>query len=353
MENTDYQISKNQFLLQPVAYKEVAQNEIVAMDGTHYKFGTAEVTLTPDISEDIDSFIGVTSKQSKLAEDSFGETGVANLRNFFAQANRRNKDRLVVVANTQTRKVTHVLPTKKHLIPPETFFDFAEMFMDKSQYEPDAIEYNDGSEVSIRMRPIHPQFMSFTKDDDFISNGLWLKWTPVEIAFGNYYERLVCRNGMTQITLNKQLRTNSLEDEYTINAMLGTNADNPILRQNLVTMLTNARAATVTSASVRELGCGVRLLKRMGVPEEEAAKLIPYEENVSLYERAGHTMMNKELAMAISNMNVWQLFNILTAFASHTTLWGEHDIRRSMLMSNSVDFLNSKRDIKDYYNIYA
>ena len=64
-------------------------------------------------------------------------------------------------------------------------------------------------------------------------------------------------------------------------------------------------------------------------------------------------MMNKELAMAISNMNVWQLFNILTAFASHTTLWGEHDIRRSMLMSNSVDFLNSKRDIKDYYNIYS
>ena len=262
MENTDYQISKKQFLLQPVAYKEVARNEIVAMDGTHYKLGTAEVTLAPDIADDIDSFIGVTSKQSKLAEDSFGEKGIANLRNFFAQASRRDKDRLVVVANTQSRKVTHVHPTKKHLIPPETFFDFAEMFMDKNQYEPDALEYNDGSEVSIRMRPVHPQFMSFTKDDDFMSNGLWLKWTPVEIAFGNFYERLVCKNGMTQITQNKQLHTNSLGDEYTIKAMLGTNADNPILRQNLIAMLTNARAATVTSASVRELGRGVRLLKK-------------------------------------------------------------------------------------------
>ena len=353
MENTDYQISKKQFLLQPVAYKEVARNEIVAIDGAHFKLGTAEVELKPEITEDIDDFIGVTSKQSKLAEDSFGETGVANLRNFFAQTNRRDKDRLVVVANTQSREITHVLPTKKHLIPPETFFDFAEMFMDKSQYEPDAIEYDDGSEVSIRMRPIQPQFMSFTKDDEFMSNGLWLKWTPVEIAFGNYYERLVCKNGMTQVTMNKQLHTNSLEDEYAIKAMLGTNADNPILRQNLITMLTNARAATVTSASVRELGRGVRLLKRMGVPEEEAAKLIPYEENINQYEQAGRIMTNKELALAISNMNVWQLFNILTAFASHTPLWGEHDIRRSMLMSNSVDFLNSKRDIKDYYNIYA
>ena len=62
MENTDYQISKKQFLLQPVAYKEVARNEIVAMDGTHYKLGTAEVALTTNIADDIDRFIGVTLK---------------------------------------------------------------------------------------------------------------------------------------------------------------------------------------------------------------------------------------------------------------------------------------------------
>jgi hypothetical protein len=52
-------------------------------------------------------------------------------------------------------------------------------------------------------------------------------------------------------------------------------------------------------------------------------------------------------------MSVWQLFNILTAFATHNQLWPAHDTRRSELMAQSVELLNQKRDIRSYQNIYG
>ena len=54
MEHTDYQIAKNQFLLQPVSYREVDKNDIVALDENHYRIGNATVKLTPDMVGNID-----------------------------------------------------------------------------------------------------------------------------------------------------------------------------------------------------------------------------------------------------------------------------------------------------------
>lgn len=350
MENTDYQILKNKILLQPTAYKEFDKNEIVAVDETHYRLGNATVEFSPKISENIDSFIGLKTGQSKMAEDSYGSNGLANLRNFFAQAKQNKKEKIIVVADTETRTITGIHRTKTHFIPPQSFFEFAEMFMDKNQFEPDAIDYGNGSDISIRMKSLNPQVMSFTKGDDFISNGLWLRWNPAEISFGNYYERLVCKNGMTQISHQKQMSLDSLQDERKIGLLLG-NYDS-FLRQNMHLMLENAQKSIATQASVRELGIGTRILKQMGVDQKITTELIPYDENVARYEESGYPIDSESLALAVSSMTVWQLFNIMTAFASHTKIWGEHDIRQTMLMTRSMDFLNRKRDIKQHYNIY-
>jgi hypothetical protein len=167
---------------------------------------------------------------------------------------------------------------------------------------------------------------------------------------GNYYERLVCRNGMTQVTQNRQMHLDSLEDEQKVRLLLGDS--NGFLRQNLAVMLKNAQTAIATQASVRELGLGARILQQAGVEPETVSKLIPYKENVERYEQAGCPTNAEGLAMAVSNMTVWDEFNVLTAFASHNKVWHNHDIRRTMLMSRSVDFLNRKRDIRRHFNVY-
>ena len=350
MDNTDYQILKNKILLQPTVYREVDKNEIVAVDETHYRVGNAVVEFSPEMAEDMDRFVGLKNGQSKLAQDSYGDSGVANLRNFFSQARHKRNEKIVLVADTETKSITSVHQTPKHLIPPEAFFNFAEMFMDKNRYEPDAIDFGQGSEISIRMHSLDPQIMSFAKGDDFISDGVWMNWTPVEIAVGNYYERLVCRNGMTQVTQNSQMHIDSLDDEPRVRMLLGNS--NSFLRQNLALMLKNAQLAIETQASVRELGLGAKILQHSGIEPEMVAKLIPYKENVEKYEKAGYPINSEGLAMAVSDMTVWDEFNVLTAFASHNKVWRNHDIRRTMLMTQSVNFLNRKRDIRKQYNVY-
>ena len=350
MDNTDYQILKNKILLQPTVYREVDKNEIVAVDETHYRVGNAVVEFSPEMAEDMDRFVGLKNGQSKLAQDSYGDSGVANLRNFFSQARHKRNEKIVLVADTETKSITSVHQTPKHLIPPEAFFNFAEMFMDKNRYEPDAVDFGQGDSISIRMKSLDPQIMSFAQGDDFISDGVWLNWSPVEIAMGNYYERLVCRNGMTQVTQNRQLHIDSFDDERKLKLMLGDSRG--FLQQNLGLMLKNAQMAIETQASVHELGLGARILQQAGVEPEMVSKLIPYKENVEQYEKAGYPIDAEGQARAVSNMTVWQEFNILTAFASHNKVWHIHDIRRTMLMTHSVDFLNRKRDIRRQFNIY-
>ena len=52
-------------------------------------------------------------------------------------------------------------------------------------------------------------------------------------------------------------------------------------------------------------------------------------------------------------MTVWQLFNLLTAFATHTPTWTPHDLRRPQLMEQSVSLLNHKRNIIEYHNVFG
>ena len=352
MQQTDYQIAKDHFLLQPVAYKEVARNEIVAESDNHYRIGSAVVQLTDDMVFDIDKYLGIMPKQSQMAQRSYGEKGISNLRNFFAQADNSDDTRVIFVADTKNRTISHIHQTNSHLIPPESFFDFAEMFMDRNNYEPEEVQYNDGSEVSILMRSGNPEYMEFAKDDAFESNGLWLRWNPTEIAFGNYYLRLVCSNGMTTFSEHKLLQTNSLQDEKSLKRMLTINSENGVLKQNLNKMLGNARVAMNTQASLHELGTGVRMLQRLGVEEQDATQLIPYMANRIRYEQAGYTLDANGMRHSVSDTTVWQLFNTLTAFASHNPTWAQHDLRRSQLMSQSVNLLNQKRDIMDYNNVY-
>jgi hypothetical protein len=58
------------------------------------------------------------------------------------------------------------------------------------------------------------------------------------------------------------------------------------------------------------------------------------------------------MAQAKSEMTMWELFNMLTFFATHNQMWSPQDIRRSLLMEASMSLLMQERDIKEYYNIF-
>ena len=239
------------------------------------------------------------------------------------------------------------------MITPNVFFDFAEMFMDKNQYTPDKVEFTQGvsDRVSILMKPVQEQFMEFSKGDEFMSNGIFLMWTPGEVSMGNYYKRLVCSNGSTQIShhsMTKAFSPNVKEFERMLN-MAELSAP---FKQNIELMLTGARLAKRTQASVHELGVATKMLTKHGLAEEDANQIIPYAQTKEMYENAGYLMDAEHMTLAKSDKTVWELFNMLTYFATHNELWAPQDIRRSSLMESSMNLLLKKRDIKEYYNIF-
>lgn len=113
-----------------------------------------------------------------------------------------------------------------------------------------------------------------------------------------------------------------------------------------------AQTASQTPASLNEVYCGRKLLTRHGAPEDLAEQLMPYSRLLNQYEEHGYGSHLK-ISKAKSDIMMWDLYNNLTEFASHNTLWDVNDNRRSSLMQQSVGLLQRKRDIQEYYDIFS
>lgn len=47
--------------------------------------------------------------------------------------------------------------------------------MDDNRFEPESVEYNNGSQVSIRMKSLNPEYMEIAPNDEIVDNGIWLR----------------------------------------------------------------------------------------------------------------------------------------------------------------------------------
>jgi hypothetical protein len=80
--------------------------------------------------------------------------------------------------------------------------------------------------------------------------------------------------------------------------------------------------------------------------------MAPFQQLSDYYSSAGYDMKVYPANQAMSDMTMWELFNRITWFASHSPEWSEEDNRRSGLMIDSVKLLSQPRDIKKYINVF-
>ena len=353
MTTNEFNRIKQEVLDRPICHREVEAKEIVALGENLYTVGNATLEVSPQIAEVIDRFAGIKKGQSRIAQDSYGEQGLTNLRNFFGQAEVKGGKRLILAANTQMRLIVDAIPIKDKMITPDVFFDFAEMFMDKNNYLPERVEHTNSIKmgVSIVMRPVHEEIMEYAPGDKFLSNGLYLTWNPGVINLGNYYERLVCSNGSTRRSHHSITKVYSPEVKE-LGRLLELNEVFAPLKRETEKMVICAKQAMTTTASVRELGVAVKMLNQHGLDSAEANQIIPYERTKRKYEQAGYLTDSTHMAQAKSEMTMWELFNLLTFFATHNQMWTAQDIRRTLLMEDSLMMLMREHDIKEYYNIF-
>jgi len=351
MNTTEFNKIKQQVLNRPVCYREVDAGDLVALGGDCYGMGTTIFAVDEKASKAIDKFNSIRLEQKERAQDSYGERGLADLRNYFGKTRAKNNGRLVMVADYKQRRVVDALAIKGELIPPGIFFDFAEMFMDKNNYLPDKVEYSleHSGEVSLKMLPVNKQCLPYAPGDEFIANGLVLKWNPGEISLNNYFVRLVCSNGQTMTISDTVAKINSFGND-TARSLLDMSNYSAQLNCNTQKMIGYVNRAMGTNASVRELGIAYNALHNNGVPAEIAKQIIPYKQNMDRYLQAGYE--KSQMQRAVSDQNMWDVLNLLTHFATHNEMWKLTDIRRTIVLNACAALLMRDRDIVEYYDIY-
>lgn len=353
MTTSEFFRNKAAFLEEQEPYIVLSKEKLVAERNNYYRVGDTEIAVSSIVQNQLDRLIGLPSRQRQGIEEAYGEEAIAGLRNSLAMSNCVAKPQnFALVANSQKLVVDGIVPLKDSVIPMESFFNLLEMFVDKHHYNIEVLESSQNGiyGISARLMPESPQYDTFFDDDAFISNGYYIKWNLGEIEVGNYYLRLVCSNGAVAKREHSLARLHKVDD-VRIREFLKAPDNSRIIKNNLVRIKEAARIAAYTPASLNEVFQGRKLLTRHGVPEDLAEQLMPYTQLLNRYEDLYGG--NVPVSRAKSNIMMWDMYNSLTDFASHTPLWGESDNRRSSLMQRSVDLLQRERDIQPYYDIYT
>ena len=350
----DFSTLKNQVLSDRNPYRTVGREQLEYIGGNFYKVDGVEMEVTPEVAADLDAFIGLSKEQAKTVETASGETGIRNFRNYLASANSISRPlRLAIVGDRNTRRITQAVPLKGELITAEAFFDFAEMFMDRNGYSSRScmVGSDTGAGFSIVLDSEFPEVSAIIDGEDFLTNSIYLKWNPGEIELGHYYERLVCSNGQVERIHSRDAVINSLATEQ-VNRMLSL-PDSKIMDRGFNEFRNAALSAINTRASLQELKYVSAFLEKFGLDVREVEEVAPYRKELQEYAARGYDIDRNNAATTLASMTVWNLYNSVTAFASHNDVWTESDTRRMALYEVAVQFLYRDRDIKNYIDIFA
>ena len=204
MDYQTYKSTRNRLLQQVCPYfRVVNRGELFSVGNNSFNIGGILLSTSPQVSNKIEKFIGVTHKQTETVGKAFGERGMNNFRNYMTiSSSYTDTDSLALVADPENRTIKSVVPVKAKVIAPMAFFGFLEMFMDKNKYAPDPIEIDDdGIGLVVRLSPENENITDIGEDDNIIDNGLF-SWNPGEVDDVNYYIRQICSNGQTATVRN-------------------------------------------------------------------------------------------------------------------------------------------------------
>lgn len=351
MTTKEYVSRRNALLQEQAPYIVMDKNELITEGENFYNIRGVPVMVTPNVQNQLDQLIGLSPRQREGVRMAYGDDVVMNLRNSFAMANcvARPK-KFALIANSAESIVDGIVPLDEEAIPMHSFFDVIEILADKYGYEVEQLQGSSRAAygIIVRLMPIHPQHDAPFSNDEFVTNGLYLKWNLGEIELGNYYLRLVCTNGQMQLSENSLKRIHRIDDKK-ITEIIHSSNNPKLTARNWNSFKQAVMTANNTSASLSEVHSGKNLLLRHGAPEDLAEQLMPYSRLIELYETKGLHVPAKQ---AKSDINMYDLFNRLTDFASHNQLWEQTDNRSSSLMQQSTQLLLRKRDIQTYYDIF-
>ena len=179
-----------------------------------------------------------------------------------------------------------------------------------------------------------------------------MKWGLGTVELGRYLERVVCTNGQIvteEDSISRIYSTNNIA----VNALIGTVAVGKDADSVFDKFKEKALTAMECRASMAELSIIKDKLLQVKLNQEQISSINPYFEEIKMYSDRGYNLDTTEKKrLAMSSLTVWELYNNVTEFATHTPIWKDTDHRRSILQMEATRFLQRRRDIRRYADIF-
>jgi hypothetical protein len=362
METFDYQAQKQSLMEEPLPFKVVTPAEIRYCDNTGdnvniIKVQGVELPASGGAILSLDKYSGFTQAQKNVVSQAGGQQGVRDMRNYLIAAKgATSKGKLALILNPYSGMVTRVIPVFDQVITPAAAIRVAELFMEQNDLYPVAMEKNYLSNgFSLIMKSSNPKVLPILPEDEANLGGFAMNWDFNQISLAMMTLRLVCTNGMVHLVRDTRARITNLHPESVKN-LISVPKDSKLIGTTFEEFRKHAAGAKAVPASLAEVLEVNRKLRRLGIPEESCDIIAPYQQDLKAYQERDLIQGAPSMALArrtVSSVNAWDLFNNMTAFASHTKLLGTGDPIRGEIRHEAAQFLATPRDIKHYVDIFS
>lgn len=348
---TDFTLQAERMERQLFPHKLVSLGDLRQIDGPLFDLNGKDLIFEPSVVDTLNRQIGTSRTQLDMIRNASGDVGQVNFRNFLSDAaTYANNMDVVLVASPETHHVVNVLIPRREFVPARQFFEFAQLFMEESGYEFEKMETqgNGKFDIMLYMQSRTPTIKQFAPGEDTVTDGAYLRWTGDQIDLGNYYTRLVCTNGATDTVTSRQAKMQSFSPSE-IHRMIELAKSRELPKIGFQAYEQKAIEAMETHCSLAELQRLSSALTgpRTGLLPETVESLLPTRKYEEYFSARGADIKRKNKLMK-TDLTAWNVFNMLTAFATHTNMLAHEDGTRNKILNAAIQFLQAERDIKHY-----
>lgn len=349
MNNFELETKRAKNLIFP--HKKIALDELRQIDGPLFELNGIDLTFDQRVIDKLNAEIGTSRRQLEIVRNASGNSGEVNFRNFLsvAQCLAQRKE-VVIIADPTSKKIINVIIPKNDFIPIDQYFDFACILMEEAGYEYERMNtsLSGAMETNIYMQSQNPTTRQFAPGEETMIDGAFLQWTGDSIVLGNYYTRLICSNGATEIVERKRSTLTTFSPQE-VKRIIKLARSRELQQIGFENYRKKALESMDTFCSLRELRSVSRRLvgSNTGLTEESVETIVPLKEYEEHFKSRGIDTKRQESVIK-TGTTIWQLYNNLTDFASHTELLPYEDSTRHVIMNTASDFMKSKHDIQQY-----
>ncbi len=328
--------------------KEISLSEFNVVDNNHIQIDGTAIEVTDKAFGKLLGRLRIPKAFAKRFSEGFGNDGLRQLVQMMKTAKSTANDQTVTfLVDSNTRKITDILPAGYASISNESFFDFATRYID--QYDLGVTHVGSSHYGGSQINCVSPHGIVSVQgmNDEVFQTGVTFRNTPTRgLEVSPYLNRLVCTNGITSTAFVENYSLHSLNDkninefnEHMVN--MASTGFQPVGLGDLV------RKAHNTAASLAEMQKAVSALLSTDqrVDYDYIQRYIPIDRAMKAYDMAGadpNTFTQMQLKNAKSGMSVWDMVNGMTNFASNDTRYQIHDSKTGNLMVTAGNILTKK-----------